>query len=82
MRRPRARPCRSPLSKWIPPYRRDMPAWLAASENVAHESVMSVPGTSPGSMGDAPRSIVTAPPNTSLPVKDFRISAPAALNVL
>jgi hypothetical protein len=66
----------------MPPYRREIPAWSAASENVAHESVTSVAGTLPGSTFELPAATVADAPNASLPVNDFRISAAAALKVL
>jgi hypothetical protein len=59
-----------------------MPAAFAASENVGHESVTSVAGTAPGSPREVPALIVTESPKASLPVKDFRISAPAAEKML
>jgi hypothetical protein len=66
----------------MPPYRREMPASSAASENVGHESVMSTAGTLPGSTFELPAAIVAAPPNAFLRVNRRRISAPAALKLL
>jgi hypothetical protein len=43
---------------------------------------MSVCGVSPGSTREEPAGSVTEPPNSSLAVKRFRISAAAALNPL
>src|SRR6266545_4903784 len=59
-----------------------MPACVAASENVAQESVTSADGTAPGSTRELPAGRTTEPPNRSLPVKSRRISAPAALKLL
>src|SRR5216683_1938933 len=59
-----------------------MPAWLAASEKVAQESVRSAAGTAPGSIFELPCGRVTEPPKRSLWVNRSRISAPAALKLL
>src|SRR6266550_2838491 len=59
-----------------------MPAWFAASENVAQESMTSFEGTAPGSILELPARRTVEPPNRSLPVKRLRISAPAALKLL
>src|SRR5438309_832879 len=59
-----------------------MPAWSAASENVAHDSVTGVPGVRPGSTLELPAGNTTEPSNVSRPVKSFSISAPAALKLL
>src|SRR5881409_2796585 len=66
----------------MPPKRRDMPAWFAASEKVAHESVTSFAGTSPASIRELPARKTVEAPNRSLPVNRLRISAPAALKLL
>ena len=59
-----------------------MPAWSAASENVAQESLTSLFGTAPGSTRELPAGSVVEPRKRSLRVKSFRISAPAALKLL
>src|SRR5215471_15329231 len=59
-----------------------MPAWLAASEKVAQESVRSLAGTAAGSTRELPAGSVTEPPKRSSCVKSLRISAPAALKLL
>ena len=43
---------------------------------------MLLAGTAPGSIVEEPAKIVADAPKESLPVKDFKISALAALNVL
>ena len=50
--------------------------------NVLQVRVTGFAGVSPGSIFDVPAGNVTEYPKASLPVKSFRISAPAALNVL
>src|SRR6266536_913402 len=80
--RPRCLESRSPCSKWIPPYRREMPAWSDAFENVGQDSVRSSAGTAPGSTLELPAGNVTEPAKRSDPVKIFRISAPAPLKQL
>src|SRR5207244_3204761 len=62
--------------------RRETPASSAAALNVAHDRMTGLLGVSPGSVVEEPGANVTEAPNVSLPVKSFRISAPAALNVL
>src|SRR5207249_5153825 len=57
--RPVARASRSPCSKWMPPYRREVPAWFAASEKVAHESVTLLVVTALGSILELPAGSVT-----------------------
>src|SRR5690349_4665372 len=79
---PTALAVRSPALKWIPPYRREMPASFAASLKVFHCKVMGVDGVRPGSMLDEPWGKVTESPKPSLPVNSNRTSAPAALNAL
>src|SRR5260370_646501 len=66
----------------MPPYRRDMPAWSAASENVGNARVTSCAGVTRGSMSDEPAANVAENPNWSLPVNRCSTSAAAALNVL
>ena len=44
--------------------------------------VMGCAGVPPGSIFELPAGKVTEAPKISLPVKSFRISAPAALKVL
>src|SRR6266542_2405790 len=66
----------------MPPYRREIPASSAASENVRHDSVTGAAGVRPGSTFELPAATVTDAPNLSLSVKSRRISAPAALKVL
>src|SRR6266508_5267724 len=66
----------------MPPYRREIPASSAASENVRHDSLTGAAGVRPGSTFELPAATVTDAPNLSLPVKSRRISAPAALKVL
>src|SRR5256885_6519236 len=73
--RPRDKNC-------MPPYRREMPAWSAASLKVFQVKVTGCVGVWPGSIFEVPGINVTEPPKASLPVKSFRISAPAALKVL
>src|SRR5260370_18976045 len=80
--RPLSVPTRSARPKWIPPYRRDIPAWFAASVKVAQERVTSCLGVNPGSVLELPAENVTESPNLSLWVNSLRISAPAALKVL
>jgi len=43
-----------------------MPAWSAASENVAHDKVTSVAGVRPGSILDVPAICVNEAPKASL----------------
>src|SRR5690242_13482774 len=52
-----------------------MPAWSAAWEKVAHDSVMSSQGTAPGSTLELPARSVVEAPKSSLWVKRLRISA-------
>ena len=66
----------------MPPKRRDKAASSAASRKVAHDSVTAVVGVIPGSMLELPGVKVTEKPKKSLPVKEVRISALAALNAL
>lgn len=80
--RPRARPARSPLSKWMPPSRRDRAASSAASENVRHVIVTGATGVTPGSIIELPGGNVTESPSRSLPVDAASTSAPAALKAL
>ncbi|MCA1704631.1 MAG: hydantoinase B/oxoprolinase family protein [Actinobacteria bacterium] len=47
-----------PWAKWMPPKRRERPAWSAASENVDHDRVTSVAGTAPGSTLELPAGTV------------------------
>src|SRR6266545_6142166 len=79
---PVARASRSPCSKWMPPYRRERPAWFAASEKVAQKRVRSSAGTAPGSTRELPAGRVAEAPKRSLAVKSLRISAAAALKLL
>src|SRR5947199_51900 len=55
------------------------PAWSAASENVAQDSITSVVGTNPGSAGEPPAFCVIEKPKVSSSVKHFNPSAAAAL---
>src|SRR5919197_1635457 len=64
----------------MPPYRREMPASLDASENVGHDSVMSVAGVFDSNF-DEPALIVMLPPKVSLPLARARRLAPAAEKV-
>ena len=73
---------RSAVRKWMPPYRREIPAWSAASWNVVQRSVTVLAGVVPGSTVDVPGAKLTESPNCSLPVHSARMVAPAALNVL
>src|SRR5258708_30712025 len=79
---PTAPPTISPAKKWIPPYRREMPASLAASVKVFQVRVTGCAGVKPCSTFELPAAKVTEPPKVSLRVKRFRISAPAALKLL
>jgi len=49
---------------------------------VCQVNVTGYLGVRPGSIFELPAGKVTEPPKASLPVKSFRISAPAALKVL
>src|SRR3954447_21038233 len=66
----------------MPPYRREMPAWSAASWNVRQERVTGRAGTRSGSMLELPAGKVTDAPKFSFPVKSARMVAPAALKEL
>jgi hypothetical protein len=52
----------------MPPYRRDIPAWSAAAENVDQASVTSAAGTDPASTNEVPALMVADSLNESLPV--------------
>jgi len=76
----------SPLSKWMPPNRRDIPASPAAAENVGQDRVTSragLPGwvSVLGSNREAPARMVTLAPKVSVPKKVRMTRAPAALKV-
>lgn len=54
-----ARPSISPAWKWIPPQRRDMPAWSAASVSVFHDNTTGLAGVMPGSILELHAGMVT-----------------------
>ena len=66
----------------MPPYRRESPAWSAASWKVLQCSVTTLLGVMPGSIAEVPGKKVTEAPKCSRPVHSTNIDAPAALNVL
>ena len=74
----------SPSWKWIPPYRRDRPAWLPASVKLENFSTVVLAGTSPGSIVDLPAATVTVSGilNVSVPTKRLKTVLAAAENVL
>src|SRR5215207_8189308 len=78
--RPRARPLTSPVSKWMPPSRREVPASSPVCDQVGREKVTSVAGVV-GSIFSEPAGTVTVAPNVSPPVNHDRIAIPAPLNV-
>src|SRR4029453_12915129 len=70
----------------MPPYRRDMPAWSAASRNDFHLRTTSRAGTPGlvavlGSNSEVPALTVICPPKLSLPVKAVRVMRAAPLKV-
>src|ERR671913_263980 len=79
--RPASLASRSPSSKWMPPYRRDSPAWSAASVNDFQDKVTGAAGTVPGSTLELPAGMVIDMPRSSLPVKSWSTAAAAALKV-
>jgi hypothetical protein len=76
----------SPLGKWMPPKRRDMPALPAAAEKVGQDRVTSLAGV-PGLVGvlgsirEVPALTVTLAPKLSEPKKVETTRPPAALKV-
>src|SRR5215204_1166748 len=78
--RPSARPLTSPVSKWIPPSRREVPASSPVCDQVGSENVTALAGVFGQILRD-PAGTVTVAPNVSPPVNQDRIAIPAPLNV-